>query len=221
MKSQDLKLDYFKFYEVVRNCRVDDRVALHGQFDMEPEKAELLLRAYFANPVSKNREEIYDRNAHLVWYSLHQQIPEPTRIIVAENQFGKHNFLIGHPIALLVPAWKYEQGSEFPKELDHYKVYRVLEGEPINEEVTLKDQFGGENVKVFFPVAFAVPVIKKHEGNTYPILNEKAHLLIYNIKPRPAQQARIIRDQFDKYYLNIFRSRFLAAPSVKLEWREI
>lgn len=220
MNAQDLKLDYFKFYDVY-NYRVDYRVALHGQFDEEPEQAELLLLSYFGNPVSKNQEPIYNRNAHLTWYQLYQPIPEPTRTVVIKNQFGQQEIVIGRPFALLAPALKQERGSQFPVKLDHFKLYKVLEGQPVDQSVALQDQFSSDEVRIICPIAFGVPVKKQYQEHEAPLYNPDAHLLIYRITPRSVQQARPVRDQFGKRFLSFLRSVALAVPSVKLEWNEM
>jgi hypothetical protein len=199
MNAQELRLDYFKIYDVT-DYRVEYWVVLKGQFDEEPEKAELLSLEYFANPVSKGKEPIYNRNAHLTWYALYQPIPEP----------------------LLAPAQKRQEGSQFPVELDHFKLYWVLEleTEPVLKSLALQDQFGSEEVRVTYPVAFGVPVQKEYQGKVSPIHNEKAHLMIYSITPRLFKQTRVIRDQFGRRYLVFLGSVRLAVPSVKLEWEE-
>lgn len=61
-------------------------------------------------------------------------------VVTLENQFGKQQFYTGRACALLVPTEKMEAGSQFPVNLDHYKVYQVLQGEPVNREVALEDQ---------------------------------------------------------------------------------
>jgi hypothetical protein len=223
MDTQDLKLDYFKIYDV-KDYRLRYRVTLQGQFDKEAEEAELLFLSYFANPVSKNQEPIYNRNAHLTWYWLYQPIPEPTRKVAVENQFGRQRILIGKPSALLAPAQKRQRGSQFPMDLDHFKLYWVLEGEPVNQGVELQDQFGDEGAKVLYPILFGVPVNKRYKEKVSPIRNKKAHLVIYRITPRPLQQAGAVRDQFSgrRYReLSFLRSVLLAVPSVKLEWKEV
>lgn len=220
MNAQELNLDYFKIYDV-KDYRVEYWVALQGQFDEEPEKAELLVLSYFANPVSKNRESIYDRNAHLTWYWLYQPIPEPTRMVVVENQFGQQKIVIGKPAALLAPAQKRQKDSQFPMELDHFKLYWVLERESVDKSVALQDQFGSEEARVTYPVAFGVPVQKEYEGKVSHIHNDEAHLMIYSITPQSLRQTRVVRDQFGRHYLIFLRSVGLAAPSVKLEWQEL
>ena len=218
MNAHELGLDCFKIYDVVDN-RVEHWVTLQGQFDEEPEKAELLLMSHFANPASKGREEMYDPNAHLAWYWLHQPMPEPMRVVVVENQFGVTELVIGRPGALLAPAQKRERGSHLPEKLDHFKVYWVLRGEPLEKRVELQDQFGGEVETVLYPIAFGVPVQKEHQGRVSHINNDRAHLLIHRIAPRPVRQGKIVRDQFGRRYVTFLQSVGLAVPSVKLKWQ--
>jgi len=218
--AQDLKLDYFKFCDVA-NLAVNEKVALKGQFDQEPERARLSILTFFANPVSKNREPIYDKRAHLNWHVLFEPSPDPTRKLALENQFGRSEILIGSAFGPLAPAQKYEIGSGFPKQLDHYKVYRTLDAEPLMKEVKLEDQFGADEVRVVYPVAFAVPVHKEHEGRTFKINNEKAHLLIYRITSHKAEKTIRVRDQFGRYILHVMRSILLAVPTVKRDWKVV
>jgi catechol 2,3-dioxygenase-like lactoylglutathione lyase family enzyme len=217
MDSQKLRLDHFQVYDVA-NQDAGFLVGLQGQFDEQRERAKLTYLNAFANPVSKNGEPIYDKNAHLTWYNLFDYVPEPTRLVVFENQFGVQKILTGRAIALLAPAQKYEKGSEFPKELDHYKVYQVLQGEPVGRGVKLRDQFDHREAEVTYPWAFAVPVRKWHEGSTFGVHNAKAHLAFYKITPGSVQKARVVRDQFGRRYLHIYRSVLLGVPSVKREW---
>ena len=217
MNAQELRLDYFQFYDVA-NQEANYFVGLQGQFDRQPEKARLMYLNLFANPVSKNGEPMFDKNAHFNWYHLYDPTPEPTRVVTFENQFGKQKVVIGRALALLAPAQKVEPGSEFPERLDHYKVYSALQGEPVNKAVELEDQFGRAEARVYYPRMFAVPVRKWFQGETSGINNERAHLAIYIINPRAVEQVKPVRDQFSRRYVQVFRSVLLAAPSVKLAW---
>lgn len=221
MTAQDLKLDYFKFYDV-ENREVDGDVALRGQFDQRPVKMRLRLLDFFANPVSKNGEPMYDKNAHLTWYRGVQP-PEPPRRVVLENQFGKFDIRTGTPYGLLVPTQKLEPGSAFPAGLDHFKVYRLLDVEQTPGNVwKLRDQFGADEVKLRLPLYFAVPVVKRFAGKNYPIHNERAHLLIFSITTREIQKAIKLRNQFTRSTgVKVVRSLMLGAPSVKLEWKQL
>jgi len=234
MNAQDLRLDYFKIYDVVEDRTVDYSVALQGQFDKERKiAARLLFLGCFANPVSKNGEPFYNPNAHLTWYQLYQPKLRwhPTRRVLVENQFGKQEIRIGGPLdlfrgrqpALLAPAQKGDEGR-FPARLDHFKLYFVVEGKPLdNEIVTLQDQFGSEEVTVTDLVAFGTPVKKEYKGKVSPIHNEEAHLMIYRITPQspPSVESVAVLDQFDRHHLDLGDSLGLAVPSVKLKWEEL
>ena len=83
MTAKELRLDYFQIYDVA-NRPAEGSVLLQGQFDQTPLKMQLALLDFFANPVSKNGEPIYDKNAHLAWYRGAQ--PPETR---ARGDAGK------------------------------------------------------------------------------------------------------------------------------------
>ncbi|HEY3115516.1 MAG TPA: hypothetical protein VGK54_02125 [Chloroflexota bacterium] len=127
MTAKELNLDYFKFYDVENREAAAD-LLLRGQFDRRPQKTRLRLLDFFANPVSKNGEPLYDKNAHLAWYRGVQP-SEPIRRVLLENQFGKFDIRTGTGDGLLVPTQKIERGSAFPGQLDHYKVYRLVDVE--------------------------------------------------------------------------------------------
>jgi hypothetical protein len=218
MTAKDLKLDYFKFYDVP-NQPVGDWVTIEGQFDEGPERVRILYLDRFGNAVSKNREPFFDRNSHLTWYAIFDPAPEPTRRVMIENQFGQQRLIIGPARALLAPARKYVRGSVFPARLDHFKVYRVLDGAPVDRPVVLQDQFGRDKVHVTVPVGLAVPVTKEHAGIRTPVKNKRAHLVIYRVTPRPVSKNALIRDQFGRRVIATLRSNFLAAPSAKLDWK--
>jgi len=221
MTAKELRLDYFQIYDVA-NREATGKVLLQGQFDERPLKMELALLDFFANPVAKNEEPIYDKNAHLTWYRGVQP-PEPMRAVVLETQFGRFEIRTGRAYGLLVPTQKVESGSVFPKTLDHYKVYRLVDVEKIHD-VTLKlrDQFGASEARLRLPLYFAVPVRKRHETKEYPIQNERAHLLIFGITPRDLKKKVTLRNQFTKgTSLAIVRSLMLAVPSIKREWKHV
>src|SRR5215467_869829 len=113
MTAQELRLDYFQVYDVGDREAAGD-VLLRGQFDVNRLKMRVRLLDYFANPVSKNGEPLYDKNAHLAWYRG-VQLPEPIRAVSLENQFGKFEIRSGSGYGLLVPTRKIEPGSAFPQ----------------------------------------------------------------------------------------------------------
>lgn len=211
------KLDHFKLY-LVEPHEAEFKVTLKGQFDKEPKVALLTKLSQFAVVVRKNKEEIVDKNAHLTFYEIKQEEEEPGRVVKIENQFGEQKFRIGHAVGILVPAEKVEDGLEFPKELDHYKCYRVLRGaEPVDKAVALADQFRKDEVKVGLPTMFCVPVVKRHGDKEYKINNEKDHLTFYAITATPdTEKTKGVVDQFDKRKLRITRGVMLGVPTYKL-----
>jgi hypothetical protein len=221
MTAKELKLDYFKFYDV-DNRPAEGDVFLRGQFDQRSQKMGLRLLDFFANPVSKNGEPLYDKNAHLAWYRGVQP-REPRRQVVVENQFGKFDIRTGTGYGLLAPTQKLEKGSVFPDELDHYKVYRLLDVERVpGNGLTLRDQFRSEEVKLHLPLYFAVPVTKRHGDKTYPIHNTRAHLLIFSITTSELEKTIKLRNQFSRgTSVGVVRSLMLGAPSLKLEWKPL
>jgi hypothetical protein len=221
MTAKELRLDYFKLYDV-ENRGAEGDVLLRGQFDRRPQKMRLRLLDFFANPVSKNGETLYDKNAHLAWYRGVQP-SEPLRHVVLENQFGKFDIRTGKGYGLLVPTQKVEPGSEFPERLDHFKVYRLVDAEHAPGKVLkLRDQFGSDEVKLGLPLFCAVPVMKRHGEKVYPIHNERAHLLIFSITTRSVEKRVSLRNQFARgVAVRAVRSLMLAAPSLKLEWKPV
>jgi hypothetical protein len=221
MTAKELKLDYFKFYDV-ENREAAGNLLLRGQFDRRPQKMRLRLLDFFANPVSKNGEPLYDKNAHLAWYRGVQP-PEPIRRVLLENQFGKFDIRTGTGYGLLVPTQKIERGSAFPGQLDHYKVYRLVDVELVpNKVLKLRDQFGGDEVKLRLPLYLAVPVMKRHRNKTYPIHNDRAHLLIFSVTTRDLRKNIKLRNQFDSGTgVRTVRSLMVGAPSLKRKWKQV
>jgi hypothetical protein len=218
MTAQKLRLDYFNIYDVV-NREVNFAVQARGQFDAKLVKMQLSVLDFFANPVSKNGEPMYDKRAHLAWYR--GPVPaEPTRRVVLENQFGKIQVWIGGSAGLLAPTHKVEPGSAAPEKLDHYKVYRVIDwGQTPQANLKLKDQFGSGEAQLLKPAFFAVPVRRVYKEKKFPIVNEKAHLLIFNVTPKDLQTKIKLSNQFEKSTATVVRRLMLAVPSVKLEWK--
>jgi len=232
MNAIEFRLDYFQIYELERPISIlrTTIVELRGQFDKEYAKARLISLDKFADRVSKNGEDFYDKNAHLNWYSLRQpNIPNRRRLVIVRNQFypQEQELLIYRLVGLLVPAQKriYPSRKFSPiTELDHYKVYRVIEGQRVDRPpVKLEDQFGGREARVYEPYCFAVPVFKKYRDKEYKILNKDAHLTIYKATPSKDVPAVVdTRDQFAaRRGLKLGPSYLLAVPSKKVDWKDV
>ena len=218
--ARELKLDYFRIYDV------EDRAAkgvvlTKGQFDRSARKVSLQVLDRFAVCTMKNKEPLFDRYAHLTWYRLGQGSAEPTRTVAVRNQFGDAKLFIGNIEALLCPAQKLERGSERPGQLDHFKVYRVLDygGKTPGPTVALRDQFGSERAGVLIPDFFAVPVSKTAGRREFRVVNSAAHLVIYRTSLKPMKATASAQDQFGKWPLQLVRGVALAVPSLKRTWR--
>lgn len=216
----EFRLDHFKLYEIQPYSTLGSPY-LKGQFDAMERPFALGQLQQFANPVSKNGEGIKNQNHHLTAYDIAATRPDPPRRVLLENQFGRQQIRIGAVSFLLVPAHKMEPGIDFPKDLDHYKCYQVLDAPVPDVTVSLEDQFDAEErVQVWEPRHFGVPCLKMHDGKTYEIINPDDHLTIYRITSKEYSLARNVQDQFQKkpIQLAITRSAGLAVPSRKLEW---
>lgn len=230
MNAKDLKLDYFQIYNLENPQDVRRRVPtiwLKGQFEKEEaEFAHLQYLKMIANPVRKDNEEYYNKNGHLVWYNMESSDPVIARRVKIENQFGDQKLVINEVVGLLAPTLKriMGSGSAFTKltNIDHYKIYRVIDETPIKREtLVLEDQFHERKADLRHAMAFAVPVKKEHAGKSFPIVNEEAHLTIYWVS-YSKNMPHIIetRDQFARHrYLKVDRSFLLAAPSKKIDWK--
>jgi hypothetical protein len=239
MSAVDLQLDYFQIYDLepvvsLRGRRLATRtVALRGQFDEEPETGVLTGLIRFADRVSKNGERLYDKGAHLTWYTwVRPLIRRPRwRRVQVSNQFAEEQELhIREAAGLWVPARKkiLPDGawSEKSTRLYHYRVYRVAWAQEVKyPSIELEDQFGGRKTRPLYPVAFAVPVWKKREGQSEPMPDGApgaAHLTIYRVEPSEKLSVKIAtRDQFYAFRsLKLGASELLAVPSQKRGWEE-
>lgn len=217
--------DHFKVYDVDSLETQHFRVGLTDQFSLQQKDARITTLTHFANPVAKTPvaaplANIQNKHAHLTWYRLQQQQPEPRRTVRFENQFGQHSVDIRQPRYLLVPAEKKsDPASKFPKGLDHYKCYDVIKvstfpGTPL---VRLEDQFGVQNnVQVDEPVLFCLPVMKERPGEQpQRIKNKRNHLAVYPITPEGSDKQISVQDQFRERDLVTRNGVFLCVPTTK------
>lgn len=218
-KIDEFRLDHFKVYNISPQP-ANATVFLRGQFESNFIKTAVGRYIKFLNPVDKNGEGIINKHAHLNWYRIDQDVPEPTRVVTFYNQFGLQTIKIQTAVALLAPAEKIEPGSEFPQKLDHYKVYQVVSAEPVNRQVTLRDQFVGTENFAHIARYFAVPVEKRHEDSYFPILNPEDHIVFYGLEPKEIQEYRPTRDQFGAHDMKTRYCELLGVPSKKLAWEQ-
>ncbi len=164
---------------------------------------------------------MYDKNAHLTWYDLYDPTPDPTRTVTYQDQFGKQMIYTGRATRCWCRPRRRSRAASSRKRLDHYKVYQVLHGEPVDEggrssRTSSASRTSRSTTRMFF----AVPVKKWYQGQTYGINNpNRPHLVIYRTYPQTTEKTIMTRDQFSQRYQNVFRSVLLGSPCKKLDWK--
>jgi hypothetical protein len=210
-------INHYKVYNV-DNVEMDEIVSLKVRFEEAARKVHLKSLVHFANPVSKNGEEIVDPVAHLTWYYFEQDDEEPMRTVTFKNQFGKQVWVLGQPKLLVVPAEKNNEGT--PEKQDHYKAYEVLDviGEQVETSVSLVDQWYQQTSELGDARFYCVPVRKKREGKEpEPIIHPKLHLAVYAIEPMNLDPMEFVAtDQFRADSLVARKSFWLCVPSIVL-----
>lgn len=223
------KIDHFKVYQVNR-VETEFPLRLLDQFDPAAKDARTVGITHFANAVEKTHggttTDIQNRHAHLTFYRIDQQQPEPLRTVRYRNQFGQHSVNIREAVVLLVPSEKIsDDDSQFPQDLDHFKCYRVVQVNtaPPLPVVDLVDQFGAQNgVQVMAPRLFCNPVEKQRpNGEVTPITNKNDHLAIYEITADPENRDISIENQFQTQNLSVIEGMMLAVPTTKQVFVEI
>jgi hypothetical protein len=217
--ASELHLDYFQIYDI-ENQGCEERIKARGQFDKIDKLYQLVKLDCFANPVMKNQEPLYNKQAHLAFYRMYTTLREDNHKVEVVNQFGVQKLLIGKVVGLLAPAQKIEKGSALPTKLSHFAVYNVLEWNSVGRRVQLQDQFGASSaVRVGIPKMFAVPIKKIHGRLVFPIVNAKVHLVIYMINPKNIEKNCTITDQIKKNRrIKVTQRLYLAAPTIKRRW---
>jgi hypothetical protein len=158
-------------------------IALRDQFSPVPTTHVADPLEFFANPVSKNNEGIFEPILHYTWWHINPPRPY-SGAIVASNQFGDQTLTLGPAEYLWNPALKNIQIPPVPPlpVANHYLCYRAT-GQFIPRTVSLQDQFGVYQATVLFPEWFCNPVDKQFQGNVEPIVRPDAHQTCYRIQP--------------------------------------
>jgi hypothetical protein len=206
-------IDHYKTYETAGPI-INGPIWLRDQFG---ETVVTFLRlAKVATPVSKNGEAICDTIAHQTWWEFVN--PEMPRMVVAQDQFGTQDWILGDARYLVLPALKNSPaGDELPV-LNHYKCYDA-QGPTQTITVRLRDQFGTTNVVVLEGRYFCNPCEKQiPDVGIYPIVDPLAHMTCYMVQgPLPYPIQVLVRDQFGMYPVVLEQNLFLCLPALKLE----
>ncbi len=213
-------LDHFKCYGVGEEAPTNKVVYLEDQFVAR--NATVGMAWYFCNPTEKLHDDVttpmLNPDHHLMIYQLDYGTELQTRFVEVDNQFGLQELMVRGPIALAVPTQK--EDHEAPLRLDHYLLYEVLGGPPVEAVVTLNDQFNGEpDAVVYEPVYLANPVLKEHDGVITEIVDEDTHLVFYRIvvEDEPFSTQVQVNNQFEEGTFDVYDPYLLAVASTKTE----
>ena len=108
--------------------------------------------------------------------------------------------------------------------IDHFKCYEINSQsgfQPV--DITLRDQFEAQQVRVMRPVSLCNPVRKGVEGDYGPLINTDSHLVCYETRDIPSSppfshQSVSITNQFQQANMSVSaRQNLLCVPSLKRE----
>jgi len=213
-------LEHFKCYEVKGDTApyIGENVILEDQFGTVNAKVESA--EFFGNPAEKWLNDVQtpigDRNHHLTVYNITTESEPKTWQVEVVNQFGLQQLTVSGPVALAVPTWKVEPGSNKPEGLDHFLLYEVVGGNSVGVTVSLDDQFDKGSVWVGKPSFFANPVRKSDGETVTEIVNPEAHLVFYELQAESFEKTVQVVNQFGEQTLDVYYPRLLAVPSEKI-----
>lgn len=224
--AQYLKLDYFRFYNLTPVETTAD-VGVRGMFDREMTSVSINVTRpameYFAAPVSIGGSRLLNPTVSLVWYKSEQRQKEPMRDVELKNRFGRHAIRIGSPVALLFPTADTERSGRMTDRIEHYKVYPVLDGSPIQRKVSLEDRFTSQGNVIVGRMAFlAVPVEAMYANSVRKVRNQLANITIYATdSPENAGMQHSTTDQFGRHTMELVKPTMLGLPTTMIDFRNI
>lgn len=205
--------EHFKCYLLERAQFNQRDVQLADAFGTRT--AAVTRRHELCNPVQKNNEPLVNKRAHLVCYDVGGA--DPQKSIVARNQFGSQRLMVGAPRRLCVPSQKRKLGQDFKpitSSIDHRQCYSVTPLGPLQRQgavgkVTLKDQFGSEQVDIGQAVQLCVPVQKDNSQ-----IRHAVHASVcYAIVDDPVRLTVEIKNQFERRKITTKKPVMLCVPS--------
>lgn len=228
-------LDHFKCYSATGPTPdIPGGVELLDQFHDYWLEAGVLDPMLFCNPVDKVHGTVQissNPDNHLTVYKI-SAMEDYWYTVTVDNQFNDaavpQTLTVHGPVALALPTQKVEPGDHgMPKYIDHYLLYEVWEGVPLDVTVDLDDQFPevAEGVLVGPAMYFANPCLKGPvDLGLEGLWDPDEHLVFYAIPDNPEFFSPVlIRNQFfpeDAVPLDLDPEgpQFVAVPSVKVEW---
>jgi hypothetical protein len=214
--DKPLQLNHFLCYQITTSTPVSVTVRTQDQFDNRPKRTRVSESVQLCNPVQKTHDtvvtDILFPNDHLIAYRIgaHSTLSLTVQV---KNQFGTQQLKVYRPAeVLLVPTRKLPHGK--PQNTDHFKCY-FAEGQPLNIQVGLKDQFQQGNTTVLQPFALCNPARKYHNDQWTEVLHPTAHLVCYQIQPLTFSKTVETRNQFRKETITTTAAGLLCVPSRK------
>lgn len=214
--------DHYKVYTVDPHPTNGSTVLLQDQFQIMNHQVQDL--EFFMNPTEKITSSglhftIYNPLLHYSWWRIS---PSPFGGIVSiTNQFGPQVLNVHDAVFLLNPALKNStQPAPQPPTANHYKCY-LCDGQPLNQIVTMIDQFGSWQATLTFPKFFCNPVQKTVVTplgqTTYPIVDPLQHYTCYLFNPiDPSPHSVLITDQFlTQSPLTMSQGQLICVPTDK------
>ncbi len=212
--------NHYKVYNISPTYPLTKPLTLVDQFGVV--SVDHLFLDRFANPAEKRIPEtgqgfpIIDPLAHQKWWRI--DVPQPVREVIAIDQFGYGPVKLGNAVYLLTPTLKNPLPPIGPLPYrNHYLCYEVLGSLPLYKHVVLVDQFGiSTNVTVLQPKLFCNPVEKHADGQTYPIMDYRAHLQCYQVdNPIVEPRGVVAYDQFGYHQFSTYQNDCLCLPALK------
>jgi hypothetical protein len=182
-----IQLDLFKCYHTPHEPP-------HGTVFLEDQfvaiNASLNWTQWFCNPAAKVQDDVVTPikhpDHHLTIYNIYYEgITDPPGYweVEVDNQFGTNQKMSveGYPWFLAVPTQKLEPGDHNPPLfLDHFLVYRAMNGEDLQIDIGLNDEFGNDSaVSVRLPMLYGIPCRKTHDGTVTAIKFPETYLVFY------------------------------------------
>ncbi|TSC62865.1 MAG: hypothetical protein G01um101448_524 [Parcubacteria group bacterium Gr01-1014_48] len=216
-------------------------VVLHDQF-IDPTDFTVFAIERLLNPVRKLHQGLtFDPKRpglHYLAYRLSSPVPFTPRSVFIENQFERQIVSVTKPRYLLTPTGKRKTGipiekvlstapdslagrllativPSIPQNANHYLCYNV-EPYAITKGVSLRDQFQIGTFKVIRALYLCNPVEKTHNGKRSEIIDERNHLMCYEVLPHnPLNRPVLTHDQFGVKSLKPVRTEEICVPTVK------
>lgn len=209
-------------------------VVLKNQFNSKGFPVKVGPAVLHCNPVAKILPtgrifRIKFPNAHLACFKISTG-PQPTPLVLVQNQFGEADLNVGQPLLLCLPSWKRIGGPPHkptaqPPNIGHFTCYPVSVaqgGYKVPAGIRLKDQFARRPVPVKVsnvPVLLCVPTLKYILVHGRLVLKSPwintLHLLCYPVSRTPKVPVVFDKNQFGTARVRIGHTLLLCLPSTK------